>query len=232
MSAKQRRAPRAFNPEGARRAPQPEGARRVLHPQGACRVPPRRVRLTIGHLACAVVTVALAIGPSALRGQGAPRAGAATRIAFVRAEVLHDSAPARARTESRLSAEVRMAETRVRLASDTLRAAVEWFSSRQHEMAPMQREAAMLTLRARELQLEDMVQQLNLTMREKRDALEAPLTVCVQQAMERVRQRDRWSAILDVTALGPVLVLAPEADVTDAVLRAMRELAPGPCGEQ
>jgi Skp family chaperone for outer membrane proteins len=126
---------------------------------------------------------------------------------------------------------VRLAETRVRLASDTLRAAVDWFSSRQHEMAPMQREAAMLTLRARELQLEDMVQQLTLTMREKRDVLEAPLTACVQRAMERVRERERWSAIVDVSALGPAHAIAPEADVTTAVLRAMRELVPGPCGD-
>jgi hypothetical protein len=176
--------------------------------------------------------VLLMAGAVAAEGQGTARGSGPSRIAFVRADVLYDSTPARARTELRLSDDVRLAETRVRLASDTLRASVEWFASRQHEMAPMQREAAMLTLRARELQLEDMVQQLNLTMREKRDALEAPLTACVQAAMERVRQRDRWSAIVDIAALGPAFALAPEADVTDTVRRAMRDLVPGPCGEQ
>lgn len=179
---------------------------------------------------CAVVLFGAVA--STAQAQGAGRGPAAPRIAFVRAAVLFDSIPAREQAEVRLNDEVRLADTRVRLASDTLRAALDWFASRQHEMAPMQREAAMLTLRARELQLEDMVQQLNQTMREKREALEAPLTACVQQAMERVRARDRWHAILDVSTLGPARAIAAEVDVTGAVLLAMREFVPGVCGDR
>jgi Skp family chaperone for outer membrane proteins len=186
----------------------------------------RLARVAIG----AAVLLAAAV-PSA-QAQGTGRAPASPRIAFVRAALLFDSVPARTQAESRLNDEVRLADTRVRLASDTLRAALDWFASQQHEMAPMQREAAMLTLRARELQLEDMVQQLNLAMREKREALEAPLTACVQQAMERVRVRDRWHAILDVSTLGPARAIAAEIDVTDAVLLAMREFVPGACGDR
>ncbi len=167
-----------------------------------------------------------------LHAQSGGRGSAASRIAFVRGAVLFDSIPTRSQVEARFGDEVRLAETRVRLASDTLRAAVDWFSTRQNQMAPMQRESAMLTLRARELQLEDMVQQLNITMRDKREALEAPLMLCVQGAMERVRARERWHAIVDISTLSPAIAIAPEVDVTEAVLRAMRELIPGVCGNQ
>ena len=169
---------------------------------------------------------------SQLHAQSSGRGSAASRIAFVRGEVLFDSIPSRSQVEARFGDEVRLAETRVRLASDTLRAAVDWFSAQQNQMAPMQRESAMLTLRARELQLEDMVQQLNIRMQEKREALEAPLTLCVQGALERVRAREGWHAIVDVSTMGPVVAIAAEVDVTNNVLRAMRELTPGVCGNQ
>ncbi len=173
----------------------------------------------------------LTASASTMYAQAAGRTAAQTRIAFVRGALLFDSIPGRPLAEARLGDEVRLAETRVRLASDTLRAAVDWFSTRQDQMSPMQREAAMLSLRARELQLEDMVQQLNLTMQDKRQVMEAPLTACVQSAMERVRARDKWHAILDVSTMHPANAIAAEVDVTDAVLRVMRELAPGVCGD-
>jgi Skp family chaperone for outer membrane proteins len=157
-------------------------------------------------------------------------AGTATRIAFVDVALLLDSVPGRASVESRFADELRLAETRVRLATDSLERAVAQFSRQQEQLAPMQREAAMLTLRARELQLEDMVQQLNRAVLERRDALAGPLMVCLQRAVREVQARDGWHVITDVAAWSGLTEPHPDVMVTGQVLAALRARADEPCG--
>lgn len=152
------------------------------------------------------------------------------RIAFVDARLLLDSVPGRQAAEAGLADEVRLAETRLRLAADSLQRIVERFAREQAELSPMQREAATLSLRARELQLEDMAQQLNLSMAARRGALQGPLMACVQRAMRDVQQRDGWHVIADREALGTLFVLHPDADVTPQVLAVLRRRGTEPCG--
>lgn len=152
------------------------------------------------------------------------------RIAFVDARLLLDSVPGRQAAEAGLADEVRLAETRLRLAADSLQRIVERFAREQAELSPMQREAATLSLRARELQLEDMAQQLNLSMAARRNALQGPLMACVQRAMRDVQQRDGWHVIADREALGTLFVLHPDADVTPQVLAVLRRRSTEPCG--
>jgi Skp family chaperone for outer membrane proteins len=152
------------------------------------------------------------------------------RVAFVDARMLLDSVPGRQAAEAGLADEVRLAETRLRLAADSLQRIVERFAREQAELSPMQREAATLSLRARELQLEDMAQQLNLSMAARRNALQGPLMACVQRAMRDVQQRDGWHVIADREALGALFVLHPDADVTAHVLEVLRRRGTEPCG--
>jgi len=154
------------------------------------------------------------------------------RIAFVNLEQLFDSVPGRNAVASGFADELRMAETRVRLAADSLQRSVEAFSQQQQGLTPTQREAATLTLRARELQLEDMVQRLNASVLVRREALQAPLKACVQRAMRVVQERDGWHAIADREALGALFVLSSEADVTKQVLDVLRGLGTEPCRTQ
>jgi len=161
--------------------------------------------------------------------QGGSRAPVTPRIAFVDLKVLFDSVPGRSAVAAGFADELRLAETRVRLAADSLQRAVELFSQRQQDLSPTQREAATLTLRARELQLEDMVQRLNASVMQRRDALQAPLASCVERAMREVQQRDGWHVIMDRDALGAIYVMRPEADVTGQVLDMLRQRAGEPC---
>ncbi len=151
------------------------------------------------------------------------------RIAVVDLKALLDSVPGRSAVAAGFADEVRLAETRVRLAADSLQRAVELFSQRQQDLSPTQREAATLTLRARELQLEDMVQRLNASVLERRDALQVPLAACVERAMREVQQRDGWHVLMDRYALGAISVVHPDVDVTDRVLEILRERAAEPC---
>ncbi len=151
------------------------------------------------------------------------------RIAFVNVQQLLDSVPGRDAVASEFADEVRLAETRVRLAADSLQRAVEAFSQRQQDLTPTQREAATLTLRARELQLEDMVQRLNASVMQRREALQAPLAACVRRAMRVVQERDGWHAIVDRDALGSLFVLSSEADITRQVLDVLSGLGTEAC---
>lgn len=169
----------------------------------------------------------LAMSANAQRGSG--RAPLTPRIAFVNVNQLFDSVPGRDAVAARFADEVRLAETRVRLAADSLQRSVQLFSQRQQDLTPTQREAATLTLRARELQLEDMVQRLNVSVLERREALQGPLAACVQRAMRLVQERDGWHAIVDQDSFGSLVVFSQDIDVTKQVLDVLRSLSTDPC---
>lgn len=177
-----------------------------------------RMLLSAGTLALAA-TAAVAT-PHTLGAQG--RGAAVTpRIAFVDVNMLLASAPGRAEAESGLASEVRLGETRVRLAADSLSRTVDEFTRIQGEISPTQREAARLNLRARELQLEDMMQRVTATLDDRRAALQAPLVACVKAALAAVQKRDGWHALVDIGTLGEFALVMPEADITSRVMDAL-----------
>ena len=153
----------------------------------------------------------------------APRAPLTPRIAFVNVNALLAAVPGRARAEAGLASEVRLAETRVRLAADSLTRTVDEFSRVQGEISPVQREAVRLSLRARELELEDMMQRVTASLDERRAALQEPLRGCVRAAIATVQQRDGWHAIVDAGSLGEFAVVRPEADITSRVMDVLHE---------
>lgn len=173
--------------------------------------------------------VLVLVASSAHAQRGTNRAPFTPRIAFVNVQQLLDSVPGRSAVASGFADELRLAETRVRLAADSMQRAVEAFAQQQQNLSPTQREVVTLSLRARELQLEDMVQRLNISVMERREALQAPLEACVRRAMQTVQERDGWHAIVDRTALGSLFVLSPEADITSRVLEVLRRLGSEPC---
>lgn len=197
-------------------------------PQGAPRSRFRQRALVLS----AVIALGVAVSTSLESQRSTSRSSARAvplRVAFVDVQQLLDSVPGRDAVASRFADELRLAETRVRLAADSLQRSVEQFSRQQHELAPMQREAAMLTLRARELQLEDMVQQLNLTARDRRESMTEPLMACVQRAVREVQQRDGWHTIADLAGLGALVEPHAEVVVTAQVQAVLRARADSPC---
>lgn len=185
---------------------------------------PRALRLAL----CAAALTAMTT--SALHAQRTGgRAPVTPRIAIVDLQVLFDSVPGRSAVAAGFADELRLAETRVRLATDSLQRAVQLFAQRQQDLSPTQREAATLNLRARELQLEDMVQRLNASVLERRDALQVPLAACVERAMREVQQREGWHIIMDRDALGALYVVHADVDVTAQVLEVLRQRAAEPC---
>lgn len=196
--------------------------------------PPCLLRLCTRALTGGVLGALLSVvsTSTAMAQRSSTRAVAASRIAVVDVQILLDSVPGRGAAEAGLAGEVRLAETRVRLAADSLQRVVERFAREQGDLTPAQREAATLTLRARELQLEDMVQQLNRSVTERRAALQAPLVACVRRAMRDVQQRDGWHVIAEREALGMLAVVHPDVDVTRQVLDVLRARGSEPCPGQ
>lgn len=187
-------------------------------------VGPRALLLTL----CCATLASMSARPLDAQRQG-NRAAVTPRIAIVDLQVLFDSVPGRNAVAAGFADELRLAETRVRLAADSLQRAVQLFSQRQQDLSPTQREAATLTLRARELQLEDMVQRLNASVLERREALQVPLAACVERAMREVQQREGWHVIMDRDALGALYVVHADVDVTARVLEVLRQRAAEPC---
>lgn len=166
--------------------------------------------------------------PNTLDAQA--RASAVTpRIAFVDVNLLLAAAPGREQAESGLASEVRLGETRVRLAADSLARTVQEFTRVEGEISPAQREAARLNLRARELQLEDMMQRVTATLDDRRAALQAPLVECVRTAIASVQKRDGWHAIVEIGTLGEFALVMPEADITSRVMDVLQEGAVPAC---
>lgn len=186
--------------------------------------PPTPRSMPVRH--ALLLSLAVALAPADLAAQSPPRPSVPARIGFVSVALLLDSVPGRGAADARLAAQVEEAESLVRAATDSLRAAIDAFARAQPELSPVQREAALLHLRARELQLEDMVQQLHAAVSQRRDTLRKPLLGRILRAMREVRQREGWSAIIELESLGELTVVDPSADVTARVLAVMRQHAP------
>jgi hypothetical protein len=101
--------------------------------------------------------------PDWVTAQQAPRLprASATRIAVYDSRVVFDSMPERSAVESEFALDRAKARTMVTEASDSLRLALDELVEVEQRLTPREREAGKLNLRARELLVEQMLENLD-----------------------------------------------------------------------
>jgi Skp family chaperone for outer membrane proteins len=183
-----------------------------------------RVRHSLAAAITMLLTLALitvVAGPSA-SAQGSVQV---SRIAVLDSRLILEAMPARARAESQFALELAKARELVHSATDSLKAAVEQLSRHEHDLRPQQREAATLLLRARELEVEDMVAQLNMLAGKRQSELQAPLVQQIRDAVKTVRRRERFALVIDLANSDAVIDADEAFNITDQVIAELRRTA-------
>jgi Skp family chaperone for outer membrane proteins len=150
------------------------------------------------------------------------------RIGLIDTRRLLHEMPGRSRAESQFALEMTDARLQVRLASDSMKLAIDALSRIESELRPQQRESAMMVVRARELALEDMVAQLNVRADKRLAELQAPLLAQLAEAVRTVRARERLSLVLDLAAGGMIVDADGTLDIHALVLEELRRRAAAP----
>jgi outer membrane protein len=147
---------------------------------------------------------------------------AAQRIAVVDSRRVLDSMPGRSAAEAEFGLEQAKARTMVRMATDSMKVALEQFQQAEATFTPKQREAAMMLMRARELTLEDMVAQLDAIIERRMDELQAPLRERIRDAVKVVRARRGYALVLDLASASGVIDADVAIDITSEVVAELR----------
>jgi Skp family chaperone for outer membrane proteins len=162
--------------------------------------------------------------PEWVTAQQAPRPSRApaTRIAVYDSRVDFDSMPERSAVESEFALDQAKARTMVTAASDSLRLALDELVKVEERLTPREREAGKLNLRARELLVEQMLENLDGIIQQRLDELRGPLLLRIREAVRVVRVREGYHLALD-RATGGLEIDADETiDITSAIVAELR----------
>lgn len=177
------------------------------------------MRTTVLYFAVLVVGF-----PGWATAQQAPRPprAPATRIAVYDSRVVFDSMPERRAVESEFALDQAKARTMVTEASDSLRLALDELVKVEQRLTPREREAGKLNLRARELLVEQMLENLDGIIQQRLDELRGPLLLRIRDAVRVVRVREGYHLALD-RATGGLEIDADETmDITRAIVAELR----------
>ena len=148
----------------------------------------------------------------------------ATRVAVYNSRVVFDSMPERIAVETTFAREQENARLMVRAASDSLRLTLDDFSRAEVHLTPREREAAKLQLRARELLVEQMMENLDTVIGQRHEELRQPLLSRIRDAVRIVRVREGYHLVLD-RALDGLQIEADDAiDITRAIVAELRRV--------
>jgi Skp family chaperone for outer membrane proteins len=107
-------------------------------------------------------------------------------------------------------------------ASDSLRLALDELVKVEQRLTPREREAGKLNLRARELLVEQMLENLDGIIQQRLDELRGPLLLRIRDAVRVVRVREGYHLALD-RAMGGLEIDADETiDITRAIVAELR----------
>ena len=173
-------------------------------------------------LCCFVVLV---VGfPDSVTAQQAlrPPRAPATRIAVYDSRVVFDCMPERSTVESEVALDQAKARTLVTAASDSLRMALDELVKVEQRLTPREREAGKLNLRARELLVEQMLENLDGIIQQRLDELRGPLLLRLREAVRVVRVREGYHIALDRATGGVEIDADASIDITSAIVAELR----------
>jgi len=177
------------------------------------------MRTTLRLLATLAVVL-----PALVSAQNTPRTPrpAAARVAIFDSRVVFDSMPERSAVESEFALDQAKARTLVAAASDSLRMALDELVQVEQRLTPREREAGKLNLRARELLVEQMVENLDAVMQRRLNELREPLLRRIREAVRTVRARDGYHLVIDRASGGIEFDADDSLDITNAIAQELR----------
>ncbi len=181
----------------------------------------RRLPSTVLSALCIVLGVALPASPL-LSQPKSIASRTATRIAIWDSRIVLDSMPERLAVESAFAEEQSRARAMVRAASDSLRLALDELVRFEAQLLPREREAAKLNLRARELLVEQMVENLDAVIQQRHGELRQPLFSRIRVAVRTVRVREGYHLAIDRATDGLEMDVDATIDITPAILAELR----------
>jgi Skp family chaperone for outer membrane proteins len=191
---------------------------------------PQLIRRRMRRALFTALATTVALGGTAPAHAQSSRDVPTARIGLIDSRRLLHEMPGRSQAESQFALEMTEARLQVRVASDSMKQAIDALSRVESELRPQQRESAMMVVRARELALEDMVSQLNLRADKRLQELQAPLLVLLGEAVKTVRARERLSLVLDLAAGAMIVDADGTLDIHALVLEELRRRAARPAG--
>ena len=124
--------------------------------------------------------------------------------------------------ESTFAQEQDRARGLVKAASDSLRLALDDLVRSEAQLTPLEREAAKLHLRARELLVEQMIENLDAVFQRRHAELRQPLLSRIREAVHAVRIREGYHIAIDRAGEGLEMDVDASIDITVAVLTELR----------
>ena len=190
------------------------------HRTGSLRSLPTLLFTWLSLVACGL-SFTVTTAQAQRKGGGSP-----SRVGVFNSQLLIDSMPERAAIESEFALEQAKARTMLQEASDSLRATLDSFLREESRLSPREREAGSLHLRSRELLVEEMASHLDGIILQRRDELREPMLERIRVAIRAVRERERFTMLIDVASKAVIIDADPSSDVTMLVLRELRRTAP------
>jgi Skp family chaperone for outer membrane proteins len=177
----------------------------------------------IHRLFALCLTTLVSAVPASLAAQRPAKSDrAATRVAVYDSRAIFDSMPERRAIESEFALEQAKARTMVSQASDSLRLALDQLVKAEERLTPREREAGKLHLRASELLVEQMVENLDQVMQQRMDELSRPLQLRISEAVKLVRVGRGYNLAIDRAAVGLAIDADDAIDITSFILAELR----------
>ena len=147
---------------------------------------------------------------------------ATLRIAVVDSRRVLDSMPGRSAAEAEFGLEQAKARTMVAEASDSLRRSLDELVKVEQRLTPRERETGKLNLRARELLVEQMLENLDGIIQQRLDELRGPLLLRIRDVVRVVRVREGYHLALDRATSGLEVDADDSIDITRAIVAELR----------
>ncbi len=180
------------------------------------------------NVGAAVFTFGALTPASAVAQRASSSAISSTRIAVFDSRVVLDSVPQRNAAESEFALEQSKARVLVSAASDSLRLALDELVQAEQRLTPREREAGKLQLRARELLVEQMIENLDGVMQQRLHELRGPLMTQLRAAVRTVRLRLQFDLVLDRASDDLIADADDRVDITQEIIRELRKSSTSP----
>lgn len=177
------------------------------------------MRAFIRAAGVAVVAAALAAGTAAAQ---AP----AFKMAFVRTNVVFDSAPGRAEAATAFEREAATFQAQLQRMSDSLGTLIQEYRAAEASLSPAEQETRQRAIGARQQEYEARAEAIDQQVEQRRTVLTRPLLEHIRNTIETIRAEQGYSVILSADPGSPIIAFDPSLDITPRVIARLRQLGP------
>lgn len=177
------------------------------------------MRAFIRAAGLALVAVVVAAGSVAAQ---AP----AFKMAFVRTNVVFDSAPGRAEAATAFEREASTFQAQLQRMQDSLGTLIQQYRTAESTLSPAEQETRQRAIGTRQQEYEARAEAIEQQVEQRRTALTRPLLEHIRGVIETIRTEEGYSVILSADPGSPIITFDPSLDITPRVIARLRQLGP------